>query len=116
MEYVTTSRLIIWNRDAALARLGNNESLLEKIVVMFLEQISNKLVSLQEAVNAKDTDSIRFVSHAIKGISGDVGADALHHQASHLEDLARSGTIDNIDDEFQLLIATVNDTTTAMKK
>lgn len=117
MEHVpNTSRATLWNRDAALARLGNNASLLDKIAVMFLEQISNKLVSLQEAVEAKNADSIRFVSHAIKGISGDVGAEALHYDASHLEELARSGNIDNIDVEFQSFVTTVNDTITAMKK
>lgn len=116
MEHVAkTSQLTLWNRDAALARLGNNESLLEKIVVMFLEQINSKVESLQEAVSAKDADKIRFVSHAIKGTSGDVGAEALHHEASHLEELGRSGNIDNIDSEFQSFMSTVNDTVTAMK-
>ncbi|WP_421134324.1 Hpt domain-containing protein [Alteromonas sp. A079] len=116
MEHVpTTSRPTLWNRDAALARLGNNAALLEKIVAMFLEQITNKLSSLQEAVNANDADNIRFVSHAIKGISGDVGAEALHYEASYLEDRARSGNIDNIDVEFKSLITTVNNTITAMK-
>lgn len=116
MEHVpTTSRPTLWNRDAALARLGNNAALLEKIVTMFLEQITNKLSSLQEAVNANDADNIRFVSHAIKGISGDVGAEALHHEASRLEDLARSGDIDIIGKEFQSFMSTVNDTITVMK-
>ncbi len=38
----TPTREQLWNRDAAISRLGGNEGLLNRIVEMFLAQIEQK--------------------------------------------------------------------------
>ena len=48
----TPTREQLWNRDAAISRLGGNEGLLNRIVEMFLAQIEQKQQALQSAATA----------------------------------------------------------------
>lgn len=111
-----TTNSQIWNRDAAVARLGGNESLLNRIVEMFLAQIKEKQHALHEGVKALDAESIRFHSHSMKGASGDVGADALREKASSIEIQAKQANLENIEEELVALDALIADTVNAMQK
>lgn len=90
----------LWNRATALRRLGGNEFLLNKIADMFLLQIEQKQKAVNDAVSALDVEAIRFHSHALKGVSGDVGADALKERAAQMEFLAKEGDLNEITDHL----------------
>ena len=111
-----TTNSQIWNRDAAIARLGGNEGLLNRIVEMFLAQIKEKQHALHEGVKSLDAESIRFHSHSMKGASGDVGADALREKASSIEIQAKQANLENIEEELVALDALIADTVNAMQK
>ena len=74
----------LWNKEAAISRLGGNEGLLNRIVEMFLAQIEQKQNALQASAEAEDAEGVRFNSHAMKGVSGDVGADAIREKAAEI--------------------------------
>ena len=92
----TPTREQLWNRDAAISRLGGNEGLLNRIVEMFLAQIEQKQQALQSAATALDVEAVRFHSHAMKGVSGDVGADAIREKASSIENKAKQDDLSEI--------------------
>ncbi len=100
----------LWNRATALRRLGGNELLLNKIADMFLSQIEQKQKAVNKAVLVLDAEAIRFHSHAIKGVSGDVGADALKERAAHMEFLAKEGNLNEINDHLTNLNALIQAT------
>ena len=100
----------LWNRETALRRLGGNELLLNKIADMFLSQIDQKQKTMNDAVLALDAEAIRFHSHALKGVSGDVGADALKERAAQMEFLAKEGNLDEINDHLANLNALIQAT------
>jgi len=105
----------LWNKKAALARLAGNESLLNRIVGMFLEQINSKQDALNDAIASNDIEAIRFTSHAMKGVSGDVGADLVREQAAFIEQKAKQGDIDNaVEDNIKL--AELIDVTTSLMR
>jgi len=105
----------LWNRDAAISRLGGNESLLNRIVDMFLLQIEQKQNELNDAAIKRDAEAVRFNSHAMKGVCGEVGADAIKEQASLIEEQAKNGDLSNIDDNTKLLGAIINQTIMVMR-
>lgn len=105
----------LWNKKAALARLAGNETLLNRIVGMFLEQISSKQDALNDAIASKDIEAIRFTSHAMKGVSGDVGADLVREQAAFIEQKAKQGDIDNATEDNEKLAELIDETTSLMR-
>ena len=109
------SRDKLWNKKAALARLAGNETLLNRIVGMFLEQINGKQDALNDAIASKDIEAIRFTSHAMKGVSGDVGADLVREQAAFIEQKAKQGDIDNATEDNKKLAELIDETTSLMR-
>lgn len=105
----------LWNKKAALARLAGNETLLNRIVGMFLEQINSKQDALNDAIASKDIEAIRFTSHAMKGVSGDVGADLVREQAAFIEQKAKQGDIDNATEDNNKLAKLIDETTSLMR-
>lgn len=110
-----TSEEKLWNKQAALARLAGNEKLLSRIVEMFLAQIQGKQDALNNAISDADIEAIRFTSHAMKGVSGDVGADAVREQAAYIEQKAKQSDISNIVEDNQRLRALVSATVKLMR-
>ena len=88
-ELITDER-IHWNKEAALARLMNNEVLLNKVCKMFLDSSNEKITQLITVIKEQDYHGIATISHALKGTCGDVGATKLHQHFTELEVLAAS--------------------------
>ena len=61
----------------------------------FLEDMQRYLVDLEEAIASNNTDTLRRVSHAIKGASSNLGASALAHVARDMESQAEAGKLGN---------------------
>lgn len=105
----------LWNRDAALSRLGGNEGLLNRIVEMFLGQITQKQEALKKAATELDVDAVKFSSHAMKGVSGDVGADAIREKASSIENKAKQGDLTEIASDIEELKSLIEQTLIVMQ-
>ena len=65
--------------------MGNSRELLDKIVAIFVEDISNSLKELKAAADAKDAKAIKLHAHSIKGSSGNIGATELQEYAKEIE-------------------------------
>ncbi|GGF54904.1 ATP-binding protein [Alteromonas lipolytica] len=74
-----------WQRDEAIGRLAGNENLYRKLLALFLEQGDEKLAAIQQAVQAKDKEAIRFTCHSLKGVAAEVGAEDLKERLASLE-------------------------------
>ncbi|KPH94260.1 hypothetical protein AMS58_13230 [Pseudoalteromonas porphyrae] len=85
-----------WDKDAALTRLMGNKDLLIKVCVMFLERTEEKISNLKNAILANDYESSAKLSHALKGISGDVGAIMLHKIFSEIEVISLNKETDKL--------------------
>lgn len=105
----------LWNRDAALSRLGGNEGLLNRIVEMFLAQITQKQEALQKAATELNVDAVKFTSHAMKGVSGDVGADAVREKAASIENKAKQGDLTDIATDIEELNSLIEQTLVIMQ-
>ncbi|BFT30667.1 hypothetical protein D210916BOD24_18430 [Alteromonas sp. D210916BOD_24] len=105
----------LWNRTAALSRLAGNENLLDRIVQMYLDQVEQKQMDLRSAIEAKNVEAIRFHSHSMKGVSGDVGADAVKQKSADIENLAKQNQLDTISHQMTQLDDLIAATTQVMQ-
>ncbi len=111
MNFDSTS---LWQREKALQRLAGNQALLKRVVEMFIEQIDEKYLTLTTALSNKEQEEVRFISHAIKGVSGDVGAELLRHKASSIEILSATGDWDEIDVQIKVMASVIDATKSEM--
>lgn len=111
----TLSKEQLWNRDAAISRLGGNEGLLNRIVDMFLAQIEQKHDALIKAVAEMNLEAVRFTSHSMKGASGDVGADAIRGKAAAIEMKAKQDDTNSLHEDMRELHALISQTIKVMR-
>lgn len=111
----TLSKEQLWNRDAAIRRLGGNEGLLNRIVDMFLAQIEQKHDALIKAVAEMNLEAVRFTSHSMKGVSGDVGADAIRGKAAAIEMKAKQDDTNSLHEDMSELHALISQTIKVMR-
>ena len=88
-ELITDEKNSLEQRNC-LARLMNNEVLLNKVCKMFLDSSNEKITQLITVIKEQDYHGIATISHALKGTCGDVGATKLHQHFTELEVLAAS--------------------------
>jgi HPt (histidine-containing phosphotransfer) domain-containing protein len=62
-----------------------------RIVTSFLEETDLRLAALRRASDAGDAQALEHAAHALRGISGTVGANEMHDLAMRLEQIGREG-------------------------
>jgi len=77
--------LVAWDQESALKRVLNKEKLLKSLVEIFLTEMPSRIAELKTAVNNQDDESIKSVSHTIKGVAANLSAFKLQHFSSELE-------------------------------
>lgn len=88
-----SSAMEIWDRPSALRRLGGKEKLLDRLILLFINEASNHVAELQQAIETEDTVNVRILAHTIKGSAANVSALQLQALASKLEQAASHSDI-----------------------
>jgi len=73
------------------------------IVVQFVEGLSRRVATLEEAVSAADFDALRIAAHQLKGSGGGYGYPALSDQAAKLEHEAKEHALEDCIESFKTL-------------
>ncbi len=77
----------------ALARLGGNERLLLSVAAEFCRDYRESAGVLVRRLEAGDLDGARRLAHTVKGVAGNIAADALADAARDLEAVLAAGEI-----------------------
>jgi CheY-like chemotaxis protein/HPt (histidine-containing phosphotransfer) domain-containing protein len=72
-----------------------DESLLDRIINVYLQEAPVALQSLHDAINAADPEALRRVAHKFKSSSMQLGANQMSSLCGQLEKLGHLGTTDN---------------------
>lgn len=75
----------IFDHEFGLSQLGGNQALLDKMCVKFAKEFENSATQVKQALDAGDFDAAKIKVHTAKGISGNLGMQALYHIASTLD-------------------------------
>ncbi len=74
-----------------LRRVGGNAALYLKILKNFRDSQTDAVQRIQVAAEAGDTERARREAHTLKGLAGNIGADALQTLAQKIEDVFMRG-------------------------
>lgn len=85
----------LFDREAALARVGDDEELLAELVKIFLDDYPNSLVAIEAALAHKNPIELERAAHSLKGAVANFGADAVVKEAYELEQRGRAGDLTN---------------------
>ncbi len=73
------------------------------IVVQFVEGLSDRLTTMEEALNTADYNALRVAAHQLKGSGGGYGYPLLTERAAELEQHARESLFDSCAKELEEL-------------
>jgi signal transduction histidine kinase/DNA-binding response OmpR family regulator/HPt (histidine-containing phosphotransfer) domain-containing protein len=76
---------------------ANGNALLERVLQAYLRDTPGHLITLRNAIAARDTCSLRKAAHSLKSSSANVGAEALAQLCKDMEQLGRNDIIDGTD-------------------
>jgi two-component system sensor histidine kinase/response regulator len=79
--------------DRVLARVGGDRQLLLEISRLFVDDAPGHLRRIQEALDARDGESLRRAAHTLKGAAANFDASRLVDAARSLEELGRTGKL-----------------------
>src|SRR5262249_52032896 len=74
-------------------RQGGDEALQQELIDLFLEESRPLVGGLRPAVDHDETEQVRRLAHALKGISAHIGARSLQSLCDDLERLALKGAL-----------------------
>ncbi|GAC18025.1 Hpt domain-containing protein [Paraglaciecola arctica] len=95
-----SSDLNIFDAQFALNQFSGNQSLLVKILEKFSQQYQHFDTSLTEHLQQENINSAKQEIHTIKGVSGNLGMQALHHACKEFEENLAQQTTENALKEF----------------
>jgi len=83
----------LFDREAALARMGGDAELLKELAALFVEDYPRSLAKLHTALECEDTKAFQDLAHGMKGVVANFGAQAAVEAALSLEKLGREGRL-----------------------
>lgn len=85
-----TNHTTIWDESALLSRVKHNRSRALKLIDMFLAFLPERIERLKASQQENNHQRLQEIAHAIKGVSGNLGALKCVHCAEALERRAQS--------------------------
>ena len=102
--------LLIFDREELLARVMGDDTMMCRVIAVFLENSPKQLLALQTALHNEDVASITFQAHTLKGAAATIGGKALCAVATEIEKLGQAGDfsavvprISELDEQYRLL-------------
>jgi len=83
--------------DAAIARLGGDVELYKELIQSFLDDHSQLLPKLKQAISTADADALHRAGHSLKGLALSCGAMGVADAAAILERYGREKRLDDLD-------------------
>jgi two-component system, sensor histidine kinase and response regulator len=99
----TTAEPVVFDRQAALDRVGGEEELFDEVLQLFLSDAPNRLTEIRTALEQGDTKRLEIGAHSLKGAAGYVGAERTVARALKLESMGRSADLSKALEEFREL-------------
>lgn len=103
---------LIFDRQALLERVMDNEDRARKLISIFLKDMPKQLNALRESIEKGEADMISWYAHNIKGSSANIGGMALSAVAAKMEKAGNDHQTDEmavimseLEKQYELLIA-----------
>jgi HPt (histidine-containing phosphotransfer) domain-containing protein len=95
----------VFDRQAALERMGFDKQLYEEMVRLLLEDCPRRLAELKAAVEARNLELAKHAAHSLKGLAANFSANGAVRTAAAIERDALDGRWDQIAAKTSQLLA-----------
>ena len=102
------------DRTALLDHFGNDWAFIEEISELFLEEHSDYLAAVRTAVDQRDASDLHEAAHALKGAVSNLHADTAFAAARRMEEIGRSGEMEEAPAALSVLEAEIGHLETAL--
>jgi CheY-like chemotaxis protein/nitrogen-specific signal transduction histidine kinase/HPt (histidine-containing phosphotransfer) domain-containing protein len=92
---------------AVLQRLREHVGNITPVAGVFLRSLDRRVADLERAVQSRDAEAINKVAHTMKGSSSQFGAEELTRLCLLVENMGKSGNLQQIDRIFQQIVQAV---------
>jgi len=96
------------NFKIGLKRAAGNESLLKKMLLEFYSSYQHTGGQLQQFNKEGKYEDLRVMTHTLKGLGGNIGAENLHQNALLLEQAIKKNSSEDIDISINKLVETID--------
>jgi diguanylate cyclase (GGDEF)-like protein len=86
--------------ELGLSKVAGNKELYIRLLNKFLQSNRTIIDEIRKAINHKDFECVRKISHTIKGVSGNLGITELFESSSDLEKAAKECQMDSVETRF----------------
>ncbi len=80
--------------DSVLERIGGDESFLQELLDIYIEDFIEKYSQLELAITQADHNNVKEIGHSLKGSSGNLSLNGLHETAYGIELAGRESNIE----------------------
>ncbi|MCP4153006.1 MAG: response regulator [bacterium] len=87
---------LLYSHENLLQRMGNDKELAEKMLAVFIDDLSTQIPFMRECVAKDDLFQVIRKSHKLKGEAGTIGAFALQETAAAIEHAGQMGDSTNV--------------------
>lgn len=88
---------------SALDRVEGDRELLDELLRLFIDECHSSLRQIRDSWTSHDARALGRLAHTLKGSSANVGANGVSDAALALEQLGRSGNLDNAVQQIAIL-------------
>lgn len=88
------SNLTLINLDFGTQQLSGNLALYKRLLGRFASDYEHTSEKLAEFAQLNNLEEMQLLVHTIKGVSGNLGLDRLHHSASRLDSSLKTGLME----------------------
>ena len=107
---------LLWDKDTILKRMGNDNSLVKKVIEAFIFDVEVLVAKLKNSIDTKDTQMCKNISHSIKGSASNIAADKLSNIAKEFELFAKNEQIELLSDNYDKIQDVIQETLKILKK
>jgi CheY-like chemotaxis protein/HPt (histidine-containing phosphotransfer) domain-containing protein len=93
----TVDRMIVFDKDQAIAQFGDEPEFLGEIINIFLEEVETLIIAGDRALSEGDLAALAKVAHRLKGASGQMTAEEAQAAAYAVEMAGKEGRADVIE-------------------
>jgi signal transduction histidine kinase/CheY-like chemotaxis protein/HAMP domain-containing protein len=92
-----------WNPQQTLEKLGGDESLLQEVMKIFLEEYPKNVAKIRQGIAKGDAGTVEKAAHSLKGELGYIGGPELLQRVRNLEEMSRNHDLKQAAEVFALL-------------
>jgi len=81
--------------------MDNDEEIIRVVAEAFLQDIPDRIISLEKAIKDNNIEEISEIAHSIKGTAANISADALSSSALKIEQALKKGDASKIQPIFE---------------